>query len=230
MGDNRSKSKKNHEDNVQQPEQLEAYIELVKEQLLPEFGVVSEDPHDPVVVRHLPKPWKLLGAGNYAAVAMHPDYPDWVVKRYAPGRPGLTEEAEVYTRLGRHPAFSECLHYGDHYLILRRLTGVTLYDCILRGIYIPRQVIDDIDRALDYAVSKGLHPHDVHGKNVMLKDGRGIVVDVSDFLKPEPCSMWDDLKKAYDRFYFPVFHNLPVPGSVMNLVRKGYRYLRKFRD
>lgn len=209
---------------------IQTYIQLIEQGLIPDFHVESEDPHDPVEVHYLPKPWKLLGAGNYAAVAMHPDYPDRVVKMYAPGRPGLEEEADVYRRLGKHPAFSECLYYGDNYLVLRRLTGVTLYDCIRRGIYIPRQVIADIDKALDYARSKGLNPHDVHGKNVMLKDGRGMVVDVSDFLKPEPCSMWDDLKKAYDTFYFPVFHNLPIPGKVLNMVRKGYRYLKKFRD
>lgn len=87
----------------------------------------------------------------------------------------------MYRRLGKHPAFSECLHVGDVYLVLRRLSGVTLYDCVRRAIPIPRQVIEDIDDALAYAVQKGLYPHDVHGKNVMMKDGRGIVVDVSDF-------------------------------------------------
>lgn len=50
-----------------------------------------------------------------------------------------------------------------------------------QGILITEQAIRDIDIALDYARSRGLHPHDVHAKNVMVNDGRGLIVDVSDF-------------------------------------------------
>lgn len=204
---------------------LAALVHQVEEGLLPKLELESIAPYDPVVVRHLPKPWKLLGAGNYAAVMTHPDFFRMVVKVYAPGRPGLEDETEVYRRLGRHAAYSECYHTGKGYLILRRLSGVTLYNCLLRGIPIPRQVIRDIDAALAYARERGLNPTDVHGKNVMLQDGRGIVVDVSDFLEVEPCSMWDDLKKAYDRFYFPFLHHLPIPEFLLTAVRKGYRWL-----
>lgn len=203
---------------------LQTLIDKVEQELLPWLHIESVHPHDPIVVHAAPFPWKLLGAGNYAAVLTHPEFNDMAVKVYAPGRPGLEDEAEVYRLLGKHPAYSECYHVGSSYLILRRLSGITLYNCILRGIPIPRRVIDDIDAALEYAKSKGLNPHDVHGKNVMLKDGRGIVVDVSDFLKQETCTMWDDLKKAYDRFYFPVLHHMPVPEFLLTAVRKGYRW------
>ncbi|PZE20147.1 serine/threonine protein kinase [Paenibacillus xerothermodurans] len=207
--------------------QTQQLITLVEQDLLPQLDVESVNPHDPIEVRQLPAPWQLVGAGNYAVVVAHPAYSDLVVKVYAPGRPGLEEEAEVYRRLGSHPAYSECFHAGDNYLILKRLNGVTLYNCMLRGIPIPKRVIQDIDEALDYARSKGLNPHDVHGKNVMLQDGRGKVVDVSDFLKEEPCFMWRDLKRAYNFFYFPAFSRLHVPAWVMTAVRKGYRFYRK---
>ncbi|NOU92075.1 serine/threonine protein kinase [Paenibacillus sp. LMG 31456] len=207
---------------------ISEFINIIEQQLLKELEIESVNPHDPIEVEVLPKPWKLVGAGNYAAVLSHPDYSGMVVKVYAPGRPGIEEEVEVYRRLGRHPAYSECFHAGSSYLILRRLSGITLYNCVLRGVPIPRQVIEDIDGALDYARSKGLNPHDVHGKNVMLKDGRGVVLDVSDFLKVEPCLMWDDLKKAYDRFYSPVFlGRMKVPGWMLTAVRKGYRYFKR---
>ena len=58
-----------------------------------------------------------------------------------------------------------------------------MYDAVQRGIKIPEQVIKDVNKALDYARSQGLNPYDVHGKNVMMKDGRGYVVDISDFYK-----------------------------------------------
>lgn len=221
-------------DNLAKPwEEEEAYeerrrlIELVESELLPGLKLTSEQPHNPVIARSYPKPWCLVGAGNYAGVFVHPSYPDRVVKVYAPGREGLEAEAEVYRRLEKHPAFSECLHVGDDYLVLRRLTGVTLYDCFRRGIPIPRQVIEDIDEALAYAMDKGLYPHDVHGKNVMMKDGRGFVVDVSDFLNAEPCTMWRDLKRAYDILYIPPLRRVPVPEFILNAVRSGYRMWKK---
>lgn len=204
------------------------WIEVIEAQLLPNLQLASERPYDPIVVYSVPEPWQLVGAGNYAAVLMHPSYPDMVVKVYAPGRPGLEDEKEIYRLLGKHPAYSECLYAGDSYLVLRRLTGVTLYQCVLRGIPISRQVLHDIDEALKYAVSRGLTPHDVHGKNVMQHNGRGLVVDVSDFLKEDDCSMWDDLKRAYDRFYFPWLRRLPFPELLLHLVRRGYRKYRSW--
>lgn len=206
---------------------------LVSEELLPRLRVESTDPYDPVRVRAYPKPWQILGAGNYAAVLMHPDYPQYAVKVYAPGRPGLREETEVYRRLGRHPAFSECYAAGSCFLILKRLQGNTVYECIRRGIRIPEQVIRDIDEALDYARSKGLHPHDIHAKNVMMQEGsgRGLVLDVSDFLKRENCSMWEDFKKAYFRLYVPILlkRPVPVPHGVMEAVRKSYRLWKSWK-
>jgi hypothetical protein len=162
-------------------------------------------------------------------VLYHPDYPELVVKVYAPGRPGFEAEQEVYRRLGEHPAYSECLYAKDRFLVLRRLHGVTLYDAVHQGLPIPEQVIDDISRALGYAHSRGLHPHDVHGRNVMMHEGRGLVVDVSDFLKEEDCTKWEDLKTAYYRVYRPVFMplRLRVPYLVLDLVRLGYRLFRR---
>jgi hypothetical protein len=206
---------------------IQELVEKVEKELLPHLNIKSIDPGNPVVPYYVPSPWKLLGVGNYAAVLTYPELDDFVVKVYAPGRPGIEEELEVYRRLGSHPAYSECLYEGTHYLILRRLRGHTFYACLLRGIHIPKQAIDDIDQALDYARERGLHPHDVHGKNVMLQDGRGVVVDISDFLKEDPCPMWDDVKAAYTRFYLPVFHKLPIPEHVLNLVRKSYRWFDK---
>ena len=203
--------------------------ERVARELLPALVVESVDQRDPVVARHVPAPWRLLGRGNYAVVLAHPDHPDAVVKVYAPGRPGFEAEVEVYRRLGTHPAYSQCLHAGDGWLVLRRLQGVTLYDAVHRGLPIPEGVIRDIDDALEYARGRGLHPHDVHGRNVMMHDGRGLVVDVSDFLEAEDCTKWRDLKRAYYRLYRPLLRplRLRVPYFVLDLVRAGYRLFRR---
>ncbi len=205
---------------------------LVRDALLPCLELESVDPHHPVVARRVPAPFERLGCGNYAAVLAHPAFPDLVVKVYAPGRPGWADECEVYRRLGDHPAFSRCYAAEEGYLVLRRLRGVTLYDAVHRGVDIPPRVIADVDAALAHARARGLWPHDVHGRNVMLSDeGRGLVVDVSDFLKRERCTKWRDLARAYRWVYRPVLRPLRVrvPYAVLDRVRVAYRRLRRRR-
>ncbi|MBE9223030.1 serine/threonine protein kinase [Cyanobacterium stanieri LEGE 03274] len=210
------------------PQQL---MESIYQQLLPNIQIESISPFNPVQVNYLPKPWETLGSGNYAAVVYHPHYSDLAVKVYAPGRSGYKEEVEVYRRLGSHPAFSECLYANDNFLVLKRLYGTTLYDCINLGLYIPQQVIEDIDQALIYAQSRGLHPNDVHGRNIMMFNGRGFVIDISDFLEQEVCSKWNDLKRAYYIIYRPIIAPLRLrfSYSVLDIVRKCYRCLNSFR-
>ncbi|AJY74591.1 serine/threonine protein kinase [Paenibacillus beijingensis] len=208
-------------------------VKLTEQTLLPEVEMISADPRHPVEVPYIPSGWKLLGAGNYAAVFEHPEAEGIAVKVYAPGRPGWERECEVYGKLGNHPAYAVCYHAGfaaeKHYLLLKKLSGKTLYNCLLEGTPIPEQVIADIDEALEYARLRGLNPRDVHGKNVMLSKGRGLVVDVSDFLEEGPCTMWDDLKAAYERIYTPFLSKrpFPIPVWVMEGVRSGYRWIRK---
>ncbi|MEB3224188.1 MAG: serine/threonine protein kinase [Synechococcus sp.] len=212
---------------------LETFCDRLERELRPHLNLVSEHPHHPVIVRHCPHPWYHVGTGNYAAVVAHPDFPQWVVKVYAPHREGFADEVEVYRRIGAHPAFSECYYAKDGILVLKRLHGTTLYDCAHRGIPIPKRVIKDIDQALVYIQAQGLNPHDVHGKNVMVgANGRGLVVDISDFLKPEPCRAWKDLKRAYYWIYRPLIAGLKlkIPYALLDQVRAVYRLSRKIGD
>ena len=62
---------------------INSFVGLIKEELLKEVIIRSEDAFEPVVVKDIPRPWKCLGQGNYAAVFMHRKYKDWVVKVYA---------------------------------------------------------------------------------------------------------------------------------------------------
>lgn len=45
-----------------------------------------------------------------------------------------------------------------------------------------------------------MNPFDVHGKNIVMFDGRGYIVDVSDFYKQGTCRKWADLKKPIIKF------------------------------
>lgn len=209
---------------------MEQFIQLTR-QLNREIMIESRSPFDPVCPLNTPHPWKLLGCGNYAAVFLHPDYPSFVVKIYGREEHGLLEEKKVYERLGEHPGYSVCYYTENRFLILKRIVGTTLYDCVHRGVRIPESVIDDIDDALRYARQKGLTPSDVHGKNVMISQGRGIIVDVSDFYKKGTCRKWKDLRKAYFTIYKKTLYRFPfpVPYFVLNFIRIGYRYYRKLK-
>lgn len=209
-----------------------SYFNLIEKELLAHAVIESERPHDPVKARNVPENWKCIGTGNYAAVFIHKARPDWVVKVYGQGKDGLDKETKVYLQLGRHPAFSSLIHKGKNYLVLKRLEGITLYNAVAKGIRIPESVIDDIEGALDYAKNRGLNPYDVHGKNVMMKDGKGYVVDISDFYKEGKDQKWDDLVKAYYKFYKKTLYKFPIriPLKVLDLLRHSYRLYRALKS
>ncbi|MGO0062021.1 serine/threonine protein kinase [Brevibacillus fluminis] len=203
--------------------------ESVLTEFLHQVRLKSPSPDDPIVVLHTPHPWELVGTGNYAGVFGHPDYPDLVVKVYAPGRPGIEKEIEVYSKLGETRYFPVCYQHGDNFLVMRRMKGISLFDCIRHGIPIPPQVIEDVEEALELARKRGLYPHDVHGKNVLMHLGRGYLIDVSDYYIKAEDTKWRDLRKAYHAIYLPFLKDRgwKVPLWVLDGVRKGYRYVKK---
>jgi hypothetical protein len=210
---------------------INAYIKLIEEELLPNITLNAENEFDPIEVTNLSHSWKTIGNGNYAAVFFHKSQPDWVVKVYGRSHQEMEKEIDVYKKIGDHEAFSKLYAYGENYLVLKRLKGITLFNAVIKGLPIPESVIKDIDHALKYAISVGLNPYDVHGKNVVMNDNRGFVVDISDFYKQGYCSKWDDLKKAYKKLYKPLIYRFhpPIPLFIMDGVRKGYRKYKRLK-
>lgn len=208
---------------------LAKYVQLIQKELLPNIHLTSKSPYDPIIVRNGSGSWKTVGTGNYAAVFLHEEYPGWVVKVYGRNKEELIKEIEVYKKLGEHRSYSTLYAYGEEYLVLKKLEGITLFNALVKGVPIPETVIQDVDEGLDYARLAGLNPYDVHGKNVVMNKGKGYIVDVSDFYKEGHCYKWEDLKKVYFRIYLPFIckHHPPIPLFVMNWIRKGYRLYRK---
>ncbi|TRZ39969.1 serine/threonine protein kinase [Niallia circulans] len=207
------------------------FIHLIEIELLKKVVIKSEKAHNPVTVEHIPIGWKCVGVGNYAAVFMHYSEPDLVVKINIVDKENLKKEADIYRRLGNHPSYSQLIYEGDNYLVLKRLEGITMYNAFAKGIRIPETVIKDINEALEYARSRGLNPFDIHGKNVMMKDGRGFVVDVSDFYKQGKDEKWEDLVKAYNKLYKKTLYKYPVkiPFKALDVIRHTYRFYKKIR-
>ncbi|WP_160719897.1 serine/threonine protein kinase [Bacillus sp. USDA818B3_A] len=210
---------------------INKYINLIETELLPNIDLSVFSPFDPIVVDNRSDSWKTIGCGNYAGVFMHEAYPEVVVKVYGRNQEELTEETEVYKKLGTHESFSKLYGYGENYLILKKLEGITLFNALIKGVQIPKRVMEDIDRGLEYARSVDLNPFDVHGKNVVMFEGRGYIVDVSDFYKQGYCRKWDDLKKAYHKIYHPFLYKYhpPIPFPLVDAIRKGYRIYRRVK-
>ncbi len=75
---------------------INSFVGLIKNELLKEVRIRSEGEFEPVVVKDIPRLWKCLGTGNYAAVFMHREYKDWVVKVYVREGEGI-EKSQKYT-------------------------------------------------------------------------------------------------------------------------------------
>ncbi|PFO05838.1 serine/threonine protein kinase [Bacillus sp. AFS076308] len=210
---------------------INEYVKLIETELLPYVNLSVLSPFDPIIVENRSHSWRTIGCGNYAGVFLHESYPEVVVKVYGRNHEELVKEIEVYKKLGNHESFSRLYAYGENYLILKKLEGITLFNAVIKGVQIPKVVIEDIDLGLEYARTIGLNPFDVHGKNVVMFEGRGYIVDVSDFYKQGYCRKWDDLKKAYYKIYRPFLfkYHPPIPFPVVDGIRKGYRMYRKVK-
>lgn len=211
---------------------LNSYVNLIEEDLLPNIYLSSEKMFNPIVVINHSKTWRTIGRGNYAAVFENDFNRYWVVKVYGRNHEEINKEIEVYQKLGKHDSFSTLFASGENYLVLKKLEGITLFNAVIEGIQIPESVIEDIDYGLQYAKTKGLNPFDVHGKNVIMNGKRGYIVDISDFHKTGYCSKWEDVKKGYYRIYKPCLYKRhpSVPFFIMEAVRKGYRIYSKCKN
>lgn len=184
----------------------------------------SPDRHEPVVVDALPVPLRMVGRGTDAVVVAHPAWPDRVFKVYADEAAGaLHDEYLAYQRLAGNPLFPTCLGRGEHYLVLSYEAGPTLYDCLVAGTVVPSQVIADVETARTQARRAGLHPKDVHLKNVIVQDGRGKVIDVSKYVAPgDDDPVWEALAEAYHRYY-PAIRGRAIPVWLIETVKRAYR-------
>lgn len=195
------------------------------EQLIKEVWIESKNPRDPVNVRRHPDNWRCVGVGNSAAVFQPKDHPNLTVKVYAAAYAKICSiEAEIYEQLGESTFFPRYYGRGKHFLILEYRPGRNIYDCLVQGIFIPEQVIFDVEAGIAYARSRGLNPSDIHVKNILVYEGRGYLVDVSDYRKQGKCHRWESLKQAYYEHYLDLyFPGLTVPTWVLETIRKWYK-------
>lgn len=195
---------------------------------LSEITVFSNPNNEPVTISGHAKDLKCIGVGTDAAVFQSLKVPAFAFKKYAINKVDKVKaEADVYEKLGDSPFFSTCFASYDDYLVLSYEEGNTLFDCVLQGIHIPEQVIDDVEAAREYVRSKGLNPRDIHLKNILLQNGRAKILDVSEYVQPGNDFRWEHLKKGYEQYYHLIDGN-SVPFWLVETVRKWYNQRNKY--
>ena len=189
---------------------------------LSKITVFSSPNNEPVTIRGDADDLKCIGIGTDAAVFQSLSSPTYAFKLYAKDKVNKVKvEANVYLLLGDSPFFSTCFASYDEILVLSYEEGITLFDCILQGIHIPVQVVNDVEDAREYARNKGLNPRDIHLKNILLQNGKAKIIDVSEYTLPGDDFRWEHLKKGYEQYYHLIDGN-SVPYWLMETIRKWY--------
>ena len=69
----------------------------------------------------------------------------------------------------------------------------------------------------------GLHPKDIHLKNVIVQGQRAKVIDVSKYVAPGDADpVWEALAEAYRRYY-PAIRGRGIPIWLIETVKRAYR-------
>lgn len=189
---------------------------------LSKINVFSNPKNEPVTISGEADDLKCIGVGTDAAVFQALFAPAYAFKVYAKDKVHKVKiEANVYEILGDSPFFSTCFASYDEYLVLSYEEGKTLFDCILQGIHIPKQVINEVEDAREYVRKKGLNPRDIHLKNILLQNGRAKIIDVSEYTLQGNDYRWEHLKKGYEQYYHVIDGN-SVPFWLVETIRKWY--------
>jgi hypothetical protein len=163
-----------------------------------------------------------IGVGTDAAVFRFLQMPHLAFKVFSDDKlDKKDQEIEVYLKLGRSEYFPEYYGSGSNFLVMSYEEGITLHDCLLKGVCIPSQVIHDVDNARHYAYQKGLNPRDIHLKNILLHKGRAKILDVSEYLKSGNDNRWQYLKDGYHQHYH-LIAGKAIPLWILETVRKWY--------
>ena len=197
------------------------------EHALQQVEVKSSPKNGLVTIKNCPKGLRCIGVGTDAAVFQYERTPQYAFKVYSREAVHKKEiEENVYHRLKGSAYFPQYFGKGDHYIVISIERGVTLYDCLTQGTPIPKQAILDVEEAREYVRLQGLNPRDIHLKNVLLQDGRGKVIDVSEYVSKGNDSRWEHLLWAYNQFY-PLVEGKSIPTWMLETVKHWYNQVDK---
>lgn len=173
-------------------------------------------------IQFIPQGYTIVGIGTDAVILQHPSESNYVFKIFSPHNlHPMHNEYLAYQKIGTSPYFSKCYYKGARFLVLRFEEGPTLYKCLLEGIFIPEQIIDDVESACVHAREAGLNPRDIHLKNIILQNDRAKLIDISEYVQPGSDLRWMHLVEAYRQFY-PLIRGKKIPHHLIETVKKFY--------
>jgi len=194
----------------------------IAEKELNMIKVSSNGDNELVTVKRNTDAFECVGVGTDAAVFRFTHIPCYAFKVFSDDKiDKIYSEADVYLKLSQSDYYPVYYGMGSNFLVISYEEGITLYDCLLKGIRIPKQAIDDVDNARKYAIEKGLNPRDIHLKNILLHKGRAKIVDVSEYMKPGNDKRWEYLKEGYQEHYH-LIDGKALPHWLIETVRKWF--------
>ncbi|WP_421385088.1 serine/threonine protein kinase [Bacillus salacetis] len=195
------------------------------QEIIPQINklVIKANPNnEPVSIDGSADGLVLAGTGTDAAVFRSLLLPHLAFKVYADEKCGKKAVEEyVYDRLGTSPYFSKKIGSGENFLVLSYEEGTTLYDCLLQGISIPLNVINEVEEAREHIRNQGLNPRDMHLKNILLYEGKVKIIDVSEYIQPGNDHRWEYLRRGYEQYYRYI-DGKPVPSWLAETVRTWF--------
>ncbi|SDX51176.1 hypothetical protein SAMN05444487_12119 [Marininema mesophilum] len=190
--------------------------------LIAQVEITAKPGNQPVDVQTIPDGLEVMGTGSDAVVVRHASLPTIVFKVFTEERiSACKEEYDVYQRLGKSFYFPTCYGMDDRFLVMSYESGLTLYDCLIQGVVIPENIIEEVTEARRYVRSVDLNPRDMHLKNVLLQDGHAKIIDVSEYNKPGDDGRWEHLVQGYEMFY-PFLEGRRVPVWLIERVKRAY--------
>jgi predicted Ser/Thr protein kinase len=197
--------------------------------LLRSVRIRSREKNQPVHILEHSEQLQCIGKGTDAAVFKFQELPELAFKVYSNESILKKEvEAKVYKQLEGSSFFAQYYGSGDNYIVISYEQGINLYDCLLRGIPVPSQVFLDVEEAIHQVVQIGLNPRDIHLKNVLLQNGRGKVLDVSEYGRAGNDRRWEHLVWAYHHVY-PTMEGRRIPAWLLEWVKRCYYAIYKNR-
>src|SRR5690606_36648809 len=130
--------------------------------------VIANPDNEPVSIEGIADGFRCIGVGTDAAVFQFLEVPKYAFKIYAENKQDKLEaEAKVYAQIGSSPYFSSSYGLTDRLLVIKSEEGLTLFDCLLQGVHVPKLVMEDVEEARNYIRQMGLNPRDIHLKNIL---------------------------------------------------------------
>lgn len=195
------------------------------EKALQQIRVIGSDRNELVDIIGRAQGVRCIGTGTDAAVFAYDGLPQYAFKVYSDhALDKLDHEKKVYERLRGLPYFPTYYGSGPNMIVISHEAGPTLLECLEQGIPVPEQVMLDVEAARTAVRERGLNPRDIHLKNVLLQNGRGKVLDVSEYIQDGNDNRWEHLVWAYYNVY-PRIEGTPISPRMLQTIKWAYNQL-----